>query len=187
MLQKDLDKSRSSACRAYEDPFFRTRAGKCGLATRLWNANMPRFTKRRRGPAIRCFCVVKKVGESGEPILRLSMDLRKTNLLFVSPPYTTLANGASFGFVDLSPSVLGGTRVTSFSGDVPDYFYRSELHPELSEYFASKGRPDGLLVGSVVSPSGGGGHSRPLHQNLPASQKVRFCKAGGNDSSVLLC
>ena len=61
------------------------------------------------------------------------LDLRKTNLLFVSPPYTTLANGASFGFVDLSPSVLGGTRVTSFSGDVPDYFYRSELHPELSD------------------------------------------------------
>ena len=65
MLQKNVDKSRYSACRAYDDPFFRTRAGKSGRASRLWHANMLRFTERRRGLAIRCFCVVQKVDESG--------------------------------------------------------------------------------------------------------------------------
>ena len=119
MLQQEVDKSNYNAFRAYEDPFFRTRAGKDGLAACLGDAGMLRFTRRRRGPPIRCFCVIKKLDGSGEPILRFVMDLPKTSSFFVSPPYTTLANGASFGFVDLSPSVLGGTRATSFSGDVP--------------------------------------------------------------------
>ena len=140
MLQKEFagggnHPPESKKSRAYEDLFFRARAGKEGLAVRLWKTDMIRFTKTRRGPGIRCFCVVKKLDDAGDPILRLIMDLRKTNLLFVSPPYTSLANGAAFGFVDLSSSVLEGSRLTSFCGDVPDSFYRLELHPGLSEYF----------------------------------------------------
>ena len=125
--------------RPYQDPYFATREGKRGLAKRLWEANMVRFCRRRRGPTVRCFCVVKKLDSQGVPILRLIMDLRGTNDHFVDPPYTSLANGAGFGFVDLSSDILQGRRLTSFAGDIPDYFYRLEIIEGLSEFFCLAG------------------------------------------------
>ena len=83
--------------------------------------------------------MVKKLDPNGVPILRLIMDLRGTNDHFVDPPYTSLANGAGFGFVDLSSDVLEGRRLTSFAGDIPDYFYRLEIIEGLSEFFCLAG------------------------------------------------
>ena len=84
------------------------------------------------------------------------MDLRGTNEHFVDPPYTSLANGAGFGFVDLSPEILGGRRLTSFAGDIPDYFYRLEIIEGLSEFFILAGitaQELARLVGVEPPPS----------------------------------
>ena len=43
--------------RSYEDPLFRSKRGKLGLAKLLYGANMLRVVSRQRGPAVKCFTV----------------------------------------------------------------------------------------------------------------------------------
>ena len=45
--------------RSYEDPLFRSKRGKLGLAKLLYRANMLRVVSRLRGPAVKCFTVLE--------------------------------------------------------------------------------------------------------------------------------
>ena len=45
--------------RSYEDPLFRSKRGKLGLAKLLYGANMLRVVSRLRGPAVKCFTVLE--------------------------------------------------------------------------------------------------------------------------------
>ena len=72
--------------RSYEDKLFRSKRGKLGLAKLLHGANMLRIVARQRGPAIKCFTVLKKVHPDGSMSLRLVFDLRGTNCEFAPPP-----------------------------------------------------------------------------------------------------
>ena len=71
--------------RTFEDPLFRTRSGKMGLAKILHGAGMLRWNRRQSGPAVRCFTVLKKYTEEGRQVQRLIFDLRPTNELFAPP------------------------------------------------------------------------------------------------------
>ena len=46
--------------RSYEDPLFRSKRGKLGLAKLLYRANMLRVVSRLRGPAVKCLTVLEK-------------------------------------------------------------------------------------------------------------------------------
>ena len=135
----------------YEDPLFASREGKLGLAKALYSANMIRFVPRQRGPAVKCFTVVKKVDpETGKVILRLIMDLRGTNAFFGKPPFCNLANASSFAYIELSEDVLEGGKLAAWGGDIPDFFYRLEIPPDMSEFFCL----DGLTAADLCKELG---------------------------------
>ena len=46
--------------RVYEDPLFRSKKGKLGLAKLLYGANMIRIVAKQRGSSIKCFTVLKE-------------------------------------------------------------------------------------------------------------------------------
>ena len=77
---------RSERVRPYEDKLFRSKRGKLGLAKLLHGANMLRIVARQRGPAMKCFTVLKKVHPDGSMSLRLVFDLRGTNCEFCPAP-----------------------------------------------------------------------------------------------------
>ena len=145
--------------RVYEDPLFRSRVGKLGLAKLLYKANMLRFVKTQRGPPVRCFTVVKKVVD-GKTILRLIMDLRGTNAQFVSPPPCNMANAGSFAYVELSEEILAGGRLSAWGGDIPDFFYRLEIPSEMSEFFVLDGITAAVLCRELGLPKPPPGFNR---------------------------
>ena len=125
--------------RAYEDPLFRSKRGKLGLAKLLYGANMLRVVSRQRGPAIKCFTVLKKVNPDGSMSLRLVFDLRGTNCEFCPAPFCNLANAANFAYIDLSSDVIGDGRLIAWQGDIPNFFYKLQIPHGLSEFFCLEG------------------------------------------------
>ena len=123
----------------YEDPVFASASGKLGLARILHQAGMIGFVKKQRGPAVKCFCVLKSVNEKGEQVQRLIFDLRGTNAHFAPPPYCGLANASNFAYIDLSPEVILDGELQSWQGDIPNFFYRLQLPESLTEYFVLAG------------------------------------------------
>ena len=101
MVLDPLSRGRVGKIRAYEDPLFRTKKGRLGLAKMLRGANMIRIVSKQRKPSIKCFTVLKKDNPDGIQSLRLVFDLRATNSEFCPPPFCNLANAANFAYVDL--------------------------------------------------------------------------------------
>ena len=125
--------------RSYEDPLFRSKRGKLGLAKLLYGANMLRVVSRQRGPAVKCFTVLKKVNPDGSMSLRLVFDLRGTNCEFCPAPFCNLANAANFAYIDLSSDVIGDGRLIAWQGDIPNFFYKLQIPHGLSEFFCLEG------------------------------------------------
>ena len=109
--------------RAYEDPLFRSKKGKLGLAKLLYGANMIRIVAKQRGPSIKCFTILKKTNPDGTQSLRLVFDLRATNMYFCAPPFCNLANAANFAYIDLGEDVVSGEmQLVAWQGDIPNFF-----------------------------------------------------------------
>ena len=160
-------KESTKRTRAFEDSLFKTREGKLQLCAALYRAGMLTWTTRRRGPTVKCFTVLKKWDDSGAvPVMvqRLIMDLRGTNAEFLPPPYCGLANASNFSNLELSPDVLDGGRLVSWSGDVPDFFYRLRLPQMLCEYFCIGGITAAELA-----------HYLGLEQPAPQLKHVALC------------
>ena len=60
MIREPSSRKTIGKVRSYEDPLFGTKRGKLGLAKLLYGANMIRVMSRQRGPAVKCFTVLKK-------------------------------------------------------------------------------------------------------------------------------
>ena len=101
---------------------------------------MLRIVARQRGPAIKCFTVLKKVHPDGSMSLRLVFDLRGTNCEFCPAPFCNLANAANFAYVDLSSDVLSDdSQLVAWQGDIPNFVYKLEIPEGLSEFFCLEG------------------------------------------------
>eukprot|EP00959_Pyramimonas_sp_CCMP1952_P163153 3410528-Pyramimonas_sp.AAC.1 len=65
--------------------------------------------------------------------------MRRSNMRFRSPPWVAMGSAAALCGVDLSSSVCGDLEVTSFVGDVPDFYYKLLLPEGLWGYFGFEG------------------------------------------------
>ena len=123
MVLDPLSRGRVGKIRAYEDPLFRTKKGRLGLAKMLRGANMIRIVSKQRKPSIKCFTVLKKDNPDGIQSLRLVFDLRATNSEFCPPPFCNLANAANFAYVDLSADIVTGEmQRVAWQGGIPNFF-----------------------------------------------------------------
>ena len=135
---------------AFEDPLFRSKHGTLGLAQLLYRANMLRVVDKQRGPAIKCFTVLKKTLPDGTQSLRLVFDLRATNMYFCSPPFCNLANAANFAYVDLSEDIVTKEmQLVAWQGDIPNFFYELEIPAGLSQFFCLSGVSASELFASL--------------------------------------
>ena len=139
MILEPSSRKTTGKVRSYEDPLFRSKRGKLGLAKLLHKANMLRVVSRQRGPAVKCFTVLKKVNSDGSMSLRLVFDLRGTNCEFCPAPFCNLANAANFAYIDLSSDVIGDGRLIAWQGDIPNFFYKLQIPHSLSEFFCLEG------------------------------------------------
>ena len=135
----------SSFANCYHDPGFNCPQTWACFVCELYRASVIRFTETPR-VSLGVFFVSKKSGK-----LRMIFDARRSNLLFKSPPRTTLGSIEALSRLDLTPAEPGGSadRFLVAQEDVRDIFYRAFLEIGISV----QREPKGLYQGSNSRPA----------------------------------
>ena len=121
----------------YSDPALKNKT-LLGLLVRFWDANMLGFTDQSK-EHVTIFAVVKTdvIDEQGrrKRRSRVVWGERRPNMLFNAPPKLPLGSAFSFSHFDASAEAIGAERtLLSFTGDLPDWFYRVLLPAALHLY-----------------------------------------------------
>ena len=130
----DVDHKRLKKIRTYTDPALKDPAVMMAFCVQCWQAGMLGTTAECL-EEIDLFTVVKKDTPEGRSS-RIVWDERKANIRCHQPPKMPLGSPSCFSHWDLSDEAA---QLMTYTGDLPDWFYRLLSPPALLKLFVIPG------------------------------------------------